>query len=210
MLYFDIGANHGYWALKNLENNKDILKIISVEPVPNTFSILKNNCINENKIDCLNYAVCDNNNEDIKFYDALNAHTLSTLNINWLTDSNNRFYNTNYKEIICHTITIDNLIKKYGVPDLIKIDVEGGEYECIKSLTKKYNLLCFEWASETNEITYKCIDYLFNLGYSNFSIQYRDDYLYRPKDEDFYDLTLIKDILSDTVPKHDWGMIWCK
>ncbi len=32
-------------------------------------------------------------------------------------------------------ITINKLIECYGVPDLIKIDVKGGEYECISLLT---------------------------------------------------------------------------
>ena len=50
------------------------------------------------------------------------------------------------------TITIDKLIQEYGTPELIKIDVEGGEFECLSSLTQKVNNICFEWASETNDI----------------------------------------------------------
>jgi hypothetical protein len=93
---------------------------------------------------------------------------------------------------------------------LIKIDVEGGEYECIISLTQKVNLLCFEWASEVNDITFKCIDYLLNLGFTQFYIQHQDNYLFRPQDNDFYDIATIKTKLSNTIPKQDWGMIWCK
>jgi FkbM family methyltransferase len=205
MLYFDIGANIGKWALHNLNDNK----IISIEPVPTTFKRLKDNCTMPNIV-CLNYAVCDNDGKDITFYDALGAHTLSTLNLEWLTDSKSRFCNTSYQQITCPTITIDTLIKTYGMPDLIKIDVEGGEYECIKSLTSKANLLCFEWASELNHVSFKCLDYLFSLGYSNFYLQFEDNYTFRPNENDYYDLETIKKLLLRTTPKKDWGMIWCK
>jgi FkbM family methyltransferase len=204
-MYFDIGSNIGNWSLANI-NLCD--KIISIEASPITFTRLVNNCKND-KIILLNYAVCNNNNDDITFYQA-NCSTLSTINKDWLTKDTSRFYNYSYTEITCKTITIDKLIQQYGLPDLIKIDVEGGEYECIISLTQKVKLLCFEWASEVNDITFKCIDYLLNLGYTQFYIQNGDNYLFRPQDNDFYDISTIKTKLSNTIPKEDWGMIWCK
>jgi len=204
-MFFDIGANIGSWALSNI-NSCD--KIISIEASPIIYNNLVQNCQND-KILLLNYAVCNNNGNDIDFYQA-ECDVLSTINIEWLTDSNSRFYNHPYTKITCKTITIDKLIEQYGVPDLIKIDVEGGEYECVTSLSQKVKLLCFEWASETNNITYKCIDYLYNLGYTQFYLQNQDNYSFRPNDDDFYDIYNIKIKLSNTIPKEDWGMIWCK
>ena len=204
-MYFDIGANIGNWSLKNI-NKCD--KIITVEASPCTFKKLVNNCKND-KIILLNYAVCNNNGTDITFYHA-KCDTLSTINKGWLTDKSSRFYNHPYTEVICKTTTIDKLIEQYGMPELIKIDVEGGEYECISSLTCKTKLICFEWASETNEITLKCIDYLFNLGYTQYHMQHEDDYLFRPLEKDFCDISTIKTKLSTTIPKKDWGMIWCR
>ena len=204
-MYFDIGSNIGLWSLANI-NLCD--KIISIEASPITFSRLVNNCKN-NKIILLNYAVCNNNGNDIIFYQA-KCDVLSTINKDWLTKDTSRFYNHSYKEIICKTITIDKLIEQYGLPELIKIDVEGGEYECITSLTQKVNMLCFEWASEVNDITFKCIDYLLKLGYTQFYIQNCDNYLFRPQDNDFYNISTIKTKLLNTIPKQDWGMIWCK
>jgi FkbM family methyltransferase len=204
-MFFDIGSNIGKWALANV-NNCD--KIISVEASPITFNNLINNCKND-KIILLNYAVCNNNGKDITFYHAT-CDTLSTINKEWLTSPTSRFHDYQYREITCKTIGIDDLIQKYGVPDLIKIDVEGGEYECVASLTQKVNLLCFEWASETNDITFKSIDHLFNLGFKQYYIQNEDNYTFRPHDNDFYDITIVKNKLSQTIPKQDWGMIWCK
>lgn len=206
MLCFDIGANIGDWSKENIHKYD---KIISVEASPITFEKLLNNC-NHDKIILLNYAVCNNNSEDITFYHANVSDKISTINKDWLTSKTSRFYNEPYTQITCKTITIDNLIKKYGLPDLIKIDVEGGEYECVSSLNQKVDLLCFEWASEMNDITFKCIDYLYNLGFTKYYLENDDNYTFVPNKNDFYDISIIKNKLLNTIPKQDWGMVWCK
>lgn len=204
-MYFDIGANIGRWSLSNVQNCD---KIISIEASQNTFNKLVNNTSNNKKIFPLNYAVCNSNEKFIEFYDC-EADTLSTINKDWLDSEKSRFYSKfKYNTIKCRTISIDKLIEMYGTPELIKIDVEGGELECLLSLTKKANIICFEWASETNDITFKCIDYLQSLGYTDFNIQYKDDYTYRPH---FYrDIAFVKECLIKTTPKNEWGMIWIK
>jgi FkbM family methyltransferase len=204
MLCFDIGANIGEWSKANI---KSFDKIIAVEASPITYALLYKNIDNENII-TVNYAACDNNNQDITFYHSTEMHTVSTINKDWLTSEKSRFNNKEYKEIICKTTTIDNLISAYGKPDLIKIDVEGGEYECIKSLTQKVDMLCFEWASELNDVTFKCIDHLLKLGFTQFSLQMEDNYTYRP--EVFVEASEVLSVLKNTTPKKDWGMLWCK
>jgi len=204
-MYFDIGSNVGKWSLSNIESCD---KIISVEASPITFGRLVEHCKHD-RIVLLNYAVCNNGGKDIAFYQA-ECDTLSTINKGWLSDDTSRFYNYPYCVITCKTISIDTLIEQYGLPDLIKIDVEGGEYECIRSLTQKVNLLCFEWASETNMITFNCMDYLFGLGFTQYYIQREDNYLFRPPDDAFYNIQTAKTKLLGTVSKMDWGMIWCK
>ena len=78
-MYFDIGSNVGKWSLENVNKCE---KIISIEASPITYKKLQNNCKNE-KIILLNYAVCNNNGNDITFYNA-NCDTLSTINKDWL------------------------------------------------------------------------------------------------------------------------------
>ena len=209
-MYFDIGSNIGLWSLANI-NSAD--KIITIEASPSTFYKLQSNCmkyIMRKKIIALNYAVCNNDGKDIKFYECDGCDLLSSMNKEWFTSEDSRFYNYKYKEIVCKTISIDKLIKMYGVPELIKIDVEGGEYECIISLTQKVNMLCFEWAGEVNHITFKCLDYLLQLGFTKFSIQISDNYTFRPSDDMFYDIDKTKAALLEMKPKVDWGMLWCK
>jgi FkbM family methyltransferase len=205
MLCFDIGANVGNWSIANVSHYN---KIISVEASPDTFEeLIKNTKISGNII-CLNYAVCNNNNEDVSFYSS-SSHTLSSLNLDWFGDKS-RFANTPYTKITCKSITIDALIHMYGMPDLIKIDVEGGEYSTISSLTKKISMLCFEWASEMNDITFMCLEHLSKLGFNKYFVQYKDDYSFRPSETDYTSLDNIKLELLNTIPKVHWGMIWAK
>jgi FkbM family methyltransferase len=204
-MFFDIGANIGKWSLANIDHCN---KIILVEASPTTFNRLQDNLKHQEKLTCLNYAVCNSNEEYITFYNS-SADTLSTINKDWLDSETSRFCKQfTYNEIRCKTITIDKLIQQYGIPELIKIDVEGGEFECISSLSQKVNQLCFEWASETNNITFKCLDYLIDLGYTEFAIQYEDNYTYRP--QLYKDINIVKDSLTKTTPKQEWGMIWVK
>ena len=100
------------------------------------------------------------------------------------------------------TISLDNIIEIYGSPDLIKIDTEGGEYSTIKSLTKKVDNLCFEWASETKEINFNCLDYLEELGFNFFYLQMEDNYIFRPNTSEYVDKNTIKIQLLNTVVKY--------
>ena len=201
-MFFDIGANDGLWSLANIDACD---KIIAIEASPITFQRLPKH----DRITLVNYAVSNSNGEDVIFYHA-DLDVLSTLNKAWLTDEKSRFNGRGYKEITCKTITLDSLIETYGKPDLIKIDVEAGEYLCIQSLSQKVDLLCFEWATEMNDITFQCLDHLYGLGFTQFHLQFRDNYTYRPPENEYYDVTEIKNRLNNTIPKQDWGMVWAK
>jgi len=203
MLLFDIGSNIGSWALQNYSTNT---QIICVEASPSTFKKLVKN-VSKKNIVCLNYAVTSSENSKIDFFDCA-ANTISTLDEDWLISNTSRFGNQYYyTKIEVNTITIDKLVSMHGIPDLLKVDVEGAENIVLKSLTKPLNTICFEWASEWNEKTIDALNHLESLGYTKFNIQKADNYVYRP---DSY--TLNKDqvigYLLSTIPKQDWGMIW--
>jgi FkbM family methyltransferase len=203
-MFFDIGANVGNWSLENIKTAE---KIVALEPDPDTFRGLKHNTEKHNIV-ALNYAVCSSINGEIEFYKC-DANTLSTVNIEWLAHEKSRFNGHKYQKIVCKTITIDRLIELYGKPALIKVDVEGGEYECIKTLTQKVDLLCFEWASELDDISFLCLDHLQSIGFDRFYVQYEDGYSFRPKDSDFKDIDSVKAELNNTIKRCHWGMIWC-
>ncbi len=205
-MYFDIGANIGLWTKANLERTD---KIICVEASPITFQKLSNELSSNPKVECLNYAVCSSKNEFIEFYHS-NEDTISTLNVEWLAHEKSRFNGTKYTPVQVKTISIDKLIEKYGKPEFIKIDVEGGEYMCLSSLTQKVDLLCFEWAAELKDIALECLIYAHeNLGYNQFYVEVnKDDYNFRPTE--FINLDTLIEFLNNTQPKYHFGMIWCK
>lgn len=203
MLLFDIGSNVGLWALNNY---KEHTKIICVEASRNTFKTLVSNTSGKN-INCLNYVVTSSNQEFVDFFEA-EANTISTLDEEWLNNSKSRFHNYKYTKVQYKTISLDNLISEYGIPDILKVDVEGAENIVLKSLTSPAKIICFEWASEWNDKTFDALNHLESLGYMKFHIQDGDNYTYRPtnyeltKDQTINNLKLKKD-------KIDWGMLWC-
>jgi FkbM family methyltransferase len=218
MLFFDIGANVGRWTVSNVNIHDNV---IAVEPSPVAFSKLLENIdalprsLSTNVI-CLNYAVHHSDESFINLYDC-KKHRYSTTNKMWLLDKNSRYYGKEHKIVQCRPIKLDQMIKLYGEPDLIKIDVEGGEYECIKTLSRMVSLICFEWALEFLDITLKCIDHLYNIGFREMFIQFEDIYNFRPHSSEYIKIKSIdlpNAITHFAKYEHskrlDWGMIWCK
>lgn len=205
MLCFDIGANIGSWSIANLDRYE---KIIAVEASPYIFDRLNNNTKIYPKIITINKAVSYVNG-NVEFYQA-QCDVISTTNKEWLCNENNRFYGHPFQVLSVQTISLDELINIYGKPSLIKIDTEGGEYSTIKSLTSKVDYLCFEWASETETINLNCLDYLESIGFKYFYLQMQDNYTFIPNTDDYTDIDTIKEQLSKTIKKKDWGMIWCR
>jgi FkbM family methyltransferase len=204
MRLFDIGANIGRYAIAN---SSSFSQIVSVEASPGTFTKLKSDIASYSHIIPLNYAISDSSADTITFYDCA-ANTISTLDKDWLTSPSSRFCNyAQFKEILVPTMTLDKLISIYGVPDLLKIDVEGAENIVLASLSQKVPLLCFEWAAEWREKGKECIHHLVRLGYTKFHIQFEDKYTYRPThfEKSATDALAFFDIARD---KRDWGMIW--
>lgn len=208
MLIFDIGANIGRYSLTYAVNPQNT--IISVEASPNTYNILKINMSAFTNVTALEYAVCNSKDPYITFYNC-QSDTLSTLDINWLSSSDSRFgdHVGKFSPIQVKTITLDLLIEKYGVPDLLKIDVEGAEEQVIRSLSKKVPILLFEWAAEWKDSLKMAIDHLTSLGFTKFHVQVKDEYSYYPLD---FELTSdeCKKCLDTSINKVDWGMIWAK
>ena len=75
----------------------------------------------------------------------------------------------NYKKKV-QAITLDDLVDRYGTPDLIKVDVEGYEYEVLRGLTAKQKLICLEWSEELMEPALSSVEHLQQLGYEEFGV----------------------------------------
>jgi FkbM family methyltransferase len=178
MLLFDIGANRGDAVVAGL--NKGFDKIIALEPAPKMFYMLYNNFKNDQKVVPLKFAVSNSNNENIEFYECV-EDGLSTIEKSWLTGKDAIYNGKQFRTIKAITCTIDYLVEKYGLPDLVKVDVEGAESQVFEGMKCKPKQLCFEWSLFTLD---QHLDQLKRLrdinGYTEFALQYITDHLVEP------------------------------
>jgi FkbM family methyltransferase len=208
MYIIDIGANRGLFTDKCLETYGSSSKIVLVDANPNLFNHLKFKYSQLENITILNALVSDKSDLVIDFY--LNdADVISTASIDWVNNSrfNGKFF---WREPIgVLSISLDRLIEIYGKPNLIKVDVEGYEFEVLKGLNTKIEEICFEWAEEQYENINKTIDHLKTIGYSQFGYIFGDEYLKRPEIYTSWEESEFHNDI-DTNRKELWGMIWAK
>ena len=122
-LFADIGANVGFYSII-ISSTKNI-KSFAFEPVPSTYKKLQKN-IELNNLQGLviakNIAI-GSSLGNVKMY-----ANLDTVNHVKLSNENNE------EDIKVEVHTLDSILSDYGIPALIKIDVEGFETEVIRGM----------------------------------------------------------------------------
>lgn len=159
-LCFDIGSNFG--------NRSEIFlnlgaKVVALEPQAYIARFLKRKF--RNKIIVENKAAGASPGELEMFISKHNV--LSSLSSEWIAEvQKNRFRTAKWdKRTIVQVTTLDELIKKYGVPDFCKIDVEGFELQVLQGLSRPVKLLSFEYTiPEFIQKGIECINHLNSLG----------------------------------------------
>jgi len=205
MYIYDIGANAGKFAEAALQKYPDA-HVVMVEPNEHLVKLLITKFQNK-AVTIIERVVSKTSDIEVDFY-LSNADTISTASTEWITNS--RFTGKyNWNRTIKKTITIDKILEKFPSPQIIKIDVEGYEFEAIQGLTKKQNKICFEWAEEQEHNVRSVVEYLENLGYAEFGFINGDDHLVEPtmwmtRQE------CLNQMNMKPQRKEKWGMIWAK
>ncbi|MBZ5857157.1 FkbM family methyltransferase [Flavihumibacter profundi] len=144
-LVFDIGANVGDLTAVFLQMGN---RVVACEPDPENLRILTARFQGEKKVIVRGDALSDRTGTAKLFLSPAHGRSLSTLSVkrkemlHGLTDEEGQIQFDAIQSI--HTVTLDELIKVYGLPDFIKIDVEGLELEVLRGLSKPVSLLSFE------------------------------------------------------------------
>lgn len=204
-LAFDIGANTGgsaHYLLSKYE------KVVCFEPNPNLTNCLINAFKNRN-IEIVQKGLSSKN--EIKTFHISDISELCTFSNDWITKS--RFAANKWSNAVeVETITLDTAINTYGIPNFIKIDVEGHEYEVLSSLTKLLDntLIGFEWTEELFESVERSIRHVQNLGYKNFAYTNGDNLeaINGLSFTKWENLDIFKNIVLNR--KQAWGMIYFK
>ena len=163
-IYFDVGAHKGnksdFFISRGFES-------VLIEPQPNLVEQL----IKKYKDEPLVHIIPKGLGKEIDILEmSINSSEpeLSTFNEDWKLG---RFIGKKWAENKDIEITtLDLLIKKYGNPRYIKIDVEGYELEVLRGLSYKVGIISIEFTTEYIKNALKCISYLDELGYTKYNI----------------------------------------
>lgn len=136
-LVFDIGANMGEKASVFLDLGA---RVVAVEPNPNCVAHLKAHVAKRGDLTVI-AAGCGSEvgRATLNFS---GTDKTASLREDWFALSQSE---TDLQALDVEVVTLTNLMKDFGVPNYIKIDVEGFESEVLKGLDRLAPLLSFEY-----------------------------------------------------------------
>lgn len=163
-LVFDIGANIGEKSQWFVDQG---CRVVCVEPQPMMLLALKERFLNNQLVNIVGVAISDYDGET-EMLICSNAPKISTISEQWTKGRFASQFEWDQKATV-EVTTIDNLVKKFGVPDYCKIDIEGGELPAVKGLSKKLGYLSIEFTSEFIQDAVGCVQHLISIGYAKFN-----------------------------------------
>lgn len=139
-LVFDVGANIGdkAWTFRQLG-----AKVVCIEPDESCFTILQTRYAKDPGVALENVALGERMGQATFFVEEEGSYynTLSVKQKGWLLSTHRP---TGLREISVPLITLDSLVAKYGIPDYLKIDVEGYECAVFQGLSYTIPIISFE------------------------------------------------------------------
>jgi len=124
----DLGANIGGFSKIALDFGAS--KVVAVECDSRNFNMLKNSFKDSENIELIHGAISSTDDTHVKLYkgDSKSKHCSTTT-----VHTNSQF--KEYEEV--QAVNFNELIKKYS-PDIIKIDIEGAEYQILEDVLAYY------------------------------------------------------------------------
>lgn len=162
----DAGANMGIYTKLFLSKINQEGKVFAIELDLNNYEHLKNNFKNHDNIVLINCAITNEVASSLPYYKHKIHHQMSKL---FVSDSEKNQY-----EFIGNmdTNTLDEILKEIQRIDILKIDIEGGEFYAIDGMIqtlKKTDIIFYE--NHTVEAWEKIGQILIDNDYAVFNIE---------------------------------------
>lgn len=166
---FDVGANHGEHTAVMLRLGA---RVVAVEPNGACARRLRGRFFGR-RVAIEETAVGHEVGEAVLHI--ADSDTLSTLSSDWREQSRSqgRFEGVGWREEVRVPVTtLGELFTKHGRPSFIKIDVEGFEEQVLRGMPQLPAALCYEFNTESNDMTLRCLDLLVERGATAFCIRH--------------------------------------
>ena len=169
-LCFDIGSNFGNRTRCFAQMG---CKVVAVEPRLSCYNMMSKTFHGNGNVRLVKAAVGRQSGK-ARLHTSPD-HVLSTLSESFMdvTKRSGRFSEAMWNHIEnVEMITLDQLIQDYGIPDFIKIDVEGYESEVMAGLSHPVTALSLEWVPELPDNALKSLEKLVELGNYEFNLSW--------------------------------------
>jgi len=171
---FDIGANYGEYTAAFL--SLGARRVVAIEPQGSLVTFIEAAFFEEvrsGRVVTRSAAVGAEQGKAKLFIGPDPARTMSSLSHAFVDTSRANGQAWEDAPVEVEVVTLDSLIEEFGVPNYIKVDVEGFDLEVLRGLSQPISLVSFEFNTQPSliDIAADCIKRLQGLDQYEFNYQ---------------------------------------
>jgi len=167
-IVIDAGANDG--LVTELFLNKGSKKVYCFEPDKRSIKYLKKKFIDDKRVVIVEKGLYDKNEYDVKFKINNDASTVTSL------ESLNESHSPNQDYFLSEIVSFDKFISEYNINkiSLFKIDIEGAEFDLLKSLTNEHKSMIKQFLIECHWLNESKIKTLMEVFKDDYVLEFRN------------------------------------